>query len=130
VADGARIEGLAEMRSGLASATARMPQAIRTAGEQAAALIGGEARSVGAALGSVAAKAAGSISVMRNEVVLDEPFGWGAEKGSVRFHQFKPYLAGDEAGYFVGPAVTQSEASVEALYERAIDDAVRPAFPN
>jgi hypothetical protein len=123
-----RVEGLSELRSGLASATARLPEAIRQADAKAAEKVAGQAKTMGQALGSVAAKAARSITAMRNEIVLDEPFGWGAEKGAVQFRQFKAYVGGDEAGYFLGPAVAKTD--IESLYAQAVDQATRPAFPS
>lgn len=124
-----RIDGLKEFEAGLTSAAARLPEQVRQADVMAAEKIAGQAKSIGQTVGSVAAKAARSIVAMRNEIVLDEPFGWGAEKGSVQFHQFKAYLGdADEAGYFLGPALAKTD--VESLYAQAVDQATRPAFPS
>lgn len=124
-----RIDGLAEFRAGLGTAAARLPEAVRQADVKAAEKVAGQARAFGQSAGSVAAKAARSIQAMRDEVVLDEPFGWGAEKGAVKFHQFRAYLgADDEAGYFLGPALAKTD--IESLYAQAVDQATRPAFPS
>lgn len=124
-----RVEGLSELRAGLAQADARLPEQVRQADAKAAEKVGAQARALGQSLGSVAAKAARSIVAMRNAVVLDEPFGWGAEKGAGNYRQFKAYLGGgDEAGYFLGPAL--AKADIQSLYAQAVDQATRPAFPD
>lgn len=126
-----KVDGLSDFLSGVDQMRSRLPASIAETGRKAAALVAESARALGQSQGSVAAKAARSIALMSGQIVIDEPFGWGAEKGSIQYHQFKKYLgSSDDAGYFIAPAVKQAEATVEALYARMVDDLSRKAFPS
>lgn len=56
------------------------------------------------------------------------PFAMGAEFGSSRYHQFRPYLG--KTGYFLYPTIRAEQAEVMHIYEKAVDQIVKHAFPD
>ena len=61
------------------------------------------------------------------------PFAMGAEFGSVRYRQFKPWRGSNaDAGYFLYPTIRSMGQSgeIERLYMDAVEDAVKGAFPD
>lgn len=89
-------------------------------------------------LGSVAAKAAPSIRVSQTvnyaSVRLggrDAPYALGAEFGSIRFKQFKPYRGnGRDAGYFLYPTIREMEPEILVMYSEAFVRVSKEAFPD
>lgn len=90
------------------------------------------------ALGRMEAKAAKSLRAGRAKnsasVTIggaSAPFALGAEFGSNRFSQFRPWRgSGKGAGYWLWPAVRAEDRAIERVYEQAIDKATARAFPD
>lgn len=110
---------------------------LRLANLGAAELVAGRARGRASGLGGVAAKTAPSIKAAaeqrRAKVVLGGsqfPFAMGAEfggQGRPTTQQFKPHLG--RTGYALYPTVRDSRDEFVDVYERALDQLMRRAFP-
>jgi hypothetical protein len=84
-------------------------------------------------LGGVAAKAAHDIKIAGPGVVVlgGRPYDMGAEFGSFQYHQFERWRGkGDEAGYFLWPAIRRfRDSGMAQLWLSSVEPAFRDAFP-
>ena len=52
----------------------------------------------------------------------------GAEFGSYRYHQFKPWRgSSSDAGYFLYPSIRDDAGRIEEEYRDAVDDLIKRA---
>ena len=138
--DVVRVEGLADLQRELRKLDSKLPRELRQANLKAAELVATAARSKASSLGGVAAKTAPSIKAAaeqrRSKVTIGGPkypFAMGAEfggQGRPTTMQFKPWSGRDSgAGYFLYPAIRGTRDEFIEVYERAIDQLMRAAFP-
>lgn len=133
-----RVEGLAELQRELRKIDSKLPRELRVANKDAAEVVARAARARAVAQGSTAAKTAPSIKAAaeqrRSKVTLGGaryPFAWGAEfggQGRPTTMQFRPHRGRD--GYFLYPAIRSTRAEFMDVYERALDQLMRAAFPD
>jgi hypothetical protein len=125
-----QVEGLAELSRALRKLEgAEWSKELRDANKSVADLVAKDARAAAYSLGGVAAHVAPSIGARASQQSAGVAFGGarypmagGAEFGSNRFKQFKPWRGnGSDAGYFVYPAIRQDLDRIETEYTRAID---------
>lgn len=128
-----RAKGLDDARDALHDVADGIDRAIEEAGMAAARVIEQRARKNALGLGGVAAKSAPALSVEDSTagaaVAIGGnayPFALGAEFGSLRYQQFEPWR-GEEGGYFLYPAVRQTEPQTDEAYEDAIGDLIKRA---
>jgi len=58
------------------------------------------------------------------------PYAWGVEFGAKQFPQFRTWRGnGDDAGYLLFPTVRMDQQGIVDIYARALDEALRTAFP-
>lgn len=137
-ASGVQILGLKELRRDLRAWDNKAPRLITLAHKQLAVRVSREAKAYGVSQGSVAAKAARSIranATLTSAAVslggTRYPFAMGAEFGSHRFPQFKPWRGkGEDAGYFLWPTIRAMSTEIEQTYLTEVADVLRKsAFP-
>lgn len=129
VADAAvRVEGLAELQRALRQLSSEFPKEMRLEGKAIATDVADDARSRAFSLGGVAAKTAPSIKASAGARFAGVafggpayPFAGGAEFGSIRYSQFKPWRGNSsDAGYFVYPSIRDQADSIEERYLEAL----------
>jgi hypothetical protein len=106
---------------------------LRSANKRIAEMVAEDARGAAYAVGGVAAHVAPSIKASAGQqsagVALGGsayPMAGGAEFGSQRYKQFKPWRGnGPDAGYFVYPAIRQDLDRIESEYGKALDELAR-----
>lgn len=131
--DAIHVEGLTELNRSLKAMDSNLPKQLRAANKDVATEVAHGAQSAAYALGGVAAKTAPSIKasagVTSAGVALggpDYPFAGGAEFGSARYPQFKPWRGnGSDAGYFVYPTIRDKVDDIQRTYEEAVDDLIK-----
>lgn len=133
-----RVEGLADFQRELRRLDSKLPRELTAANRAAAEMVAERARSRARGLGSVAAKSAPSIKAAaeqrRSKINLGDnrhPFALGAEFGGRRrptTQQFEPWTG--KTGRFFYPTIRDTEDEFMAVYERAIDQLARAAFPS
>lgn len=129
------VEGLAELQKALRSLPKELRRDLTRANRMAASLVAQRARSRAIAQGSTAAHAAPSIRASATQTSAgvaigggSHPEALGAEFGSLRFKQFKPWLgSGPDAGYFLYPTIRNDEGAWIEPYEDLIDTITRKA---
>ncbi len=131
---GVQVEGLAELNRALRALGGREFQTeLRDAGKEIATEVSGDARSIALGLGGVAAKTAGSVSASAGFTSAGVslggsayPFAMGAEFGSNRFPQFRPWRgSGSGAGYFVYESIRRNADQIGEVYQDALDHIAR-----
>lgn len=125
----ARFHGLDEVRHDLRELAHDLPDALRKADQDAAEETAERARSAAYSLGGVAAHVAPSLKAAGREVSLGGSgydMAAGAEFGSRRYRQFKPWRgSGDSGGYFLYPTISRDADRIEGTYADALDDLLR-----
>jgi len=133
-----RVLGLREFQAELKALEGNWPRELTRAAKEAASLVLGAAQSAAAGQGGVAGHAAKSLRVtggQRSASIWlggdDHPEALGAEFGSIRFHQFKPYRGNAAgAGYFLYPSLRQQQPAVLDVYSAALERLFARAFPD
>lgn len=128
-----QVEGLAELNRALRLMDAGLQAELKAAGLKVAEFVAADARAVADTLGGVARKTAPSITAKGYTTGAgvsfggaSYPFAGGAEFGSYKYHQFKPWRGNSsDAGYFLYPAIRQDVDRIETEYGNAIDDLIR-----
>lgn len=128
-----QVQGLRELNLALRSIGKEAQAELRGASKDVAETVMSDARALGMSEGGVAAKVAPSIRATAGVKSAGlgfggaaYPFAAGAEFGSKRFAQFKPWRgAGANAGYFVYPAIRREAPRLEEDYLKAIDELMR-----
>lgn len=134
-----QVQGLREFQAALKALDDRLPRELAQANYEAADhVVAREASRRARSLGGVAGKAAASIKAAKQQRAAavsiggpQFPFALGAEFGGQRrptTQQFKPWKGHE--GYFLWPAIRETKPQFMEVYERAIDDLMRRAFPS
>ena len=128
---GVKVTGLAELNRALRDMGGReFQKELKEAGRSVATTVADDARGIASSLGGVAAKTAPSIRAAAGNTSAGVsfggsgyPFAMGAEFGSVRFKQFKPWRgSGSEAGYFVYSAIRDNADFIGEKYLAVVDE--------
>lgn len=137
---GIEVQGLREFTRELKRAQQNFGTEMRVANKKVADAVATRAQSTARGQGGVAAKTAPSIRSLaqqtRAQVSLGGgayPFAMGAEFGSFRYRQFKPWRgSGSDAGYFLYETIRDMgrAGDIERAFMDAVDDAVKGAFPS
>lgn len=128
-----QVEGLNELNRALKALGPELQKELKQTNLDVAQLVADDARGIAHSLGGVAAHVAPSIQAKGYTTSAGVGFGGpgypmagGAEFGSIRFKQFKPWRGnGADAGYFVYPAIRQDADRITTEYTEAIDDLMR-----
>lgn len=132
-----RVEGLTEAVRALRQIGPDAAKESRAASLEVATFVANDARARAYSLGSTAAHVAPTIRPAAGVSSAGVGFGGaanpeagGAEFGSVRFKQFKPWRgSGPEAGYFVYPTIRADADKVVETYEKRWDAIIKKRFP-
>lgn len=136
-ADAVKVNGLADFRRELKTIDAELPKELRKTNLAAAELVAKDARTKANNQGGVARHVEPSIiaAATQGNAKLawggsKFPMAAGAEFGSIRFKQFKPWRgSGSDAGYFMFPAVRETREQFIEVYDEMLADLTRHAFP-
>lgn len=128
-----QVSGLNELNRALKQLGPELQKELKETNLEVAQIVADDARGIAVSLGGVAAKTAPSIQAKGYTTSAGVgfggsgyPFAMGAEFGSYRFKQFKPWRGnGSDAGYFVYPAIRQDADRITSEYTEAIDDLMR-----
>lgn len=133
-----QIQGLAQFQRELKAIDKDLPKELKTAALAAAEVVATDARSRAESQGSVLAKSAPSFKAAaeqrRAKITLggpQYPFALGAEfggRGRPTTQQFLPHRG--RQGYAVYPAIRGTREEFIQVYERALDQLTRRAFPD
>jgi hypothetical protein len=134
--EGIKVEGLKELRAELKKLD--LEGDLKDANFAVAQLVSDAAKSRASGVSRLAARGARSLKPSRSGVAAQiriggpgAPEALGAEFGSSKFKQFKPWLgSGEDAGYFLWPTIRDKTPEVVEMYADAIDRIFRPAFPD
>lgn len=132
-----QVDGLPELSKALKAIGPDAQKELKVAAKKVATFVASDARSAASSLGGVAAKTAPSIKpsggVSGAGVSMggpSYPFAGGAEFGSYKYPQFKPWRGNQsDAGYFLYPAIRQDADRIETEFTAAIDDIIKRRFP-
>jgi len=132
-----RVVGLSEFLADL-KAMDWDTDVLTKAAKEAATMVLKAAQSMAGSEGGVAAHAAKSMraSAGRKSASIllgggDHPEAAGAEFGSIRFHQFKPYRGNSSgAGYFLYPSIRARTDEVVQIFSTAVERLISRAFPD
>lgn len=130
---GVQVKGLTELNRALKALGPEVRAELKAANVEVGQMVANDARSIAQGLGGVAAKVAPSINATKTQAGAGVSFGGaaypmagGAEFGSYRYKQFKPWRGnGSDAGYFVYPAIRQDSDEIAETYIERIDDLMR-----
>ncbi len=104
----------------------RIGDLVAQAAASRARAVGGVAAKVAPFLKSARAKETASVTYNSKRL----PFGAGAEFGSIRHPQFKPWRGnGEEGGYFLYPSIRELSPRILREYAEGFDAIAKRAFP-
>lgn len=129
------VHGLRELNRALKKLGPDFQRELKATNLDVASLVADDARGIAAGLGGVAAHVAPSITAKGYTTAAAvslggsaHPAAGGAEFGSNRYKQFKPWRGnGPDAGYFVYPSIRQNADRVRNEYEDAADALIKKA---
>lgn len=132
-----KVDGLRELNAALRAIGPEAQKELKEASRKVAEFVANDARAAAQSLGGVAAHVAPSIRPVGGVSGAGVAFGGaaypmagGAEFGSMRFKQFKPWRGnGSDAGYFAYPAIRQDADRIETEFTHAVDDIIKRRFP-
>lgn len=130
---GLRVHGLNELNKSLREMGKEFQKELTQANKGVAGFVADDAKAAAYSLGGVAAHVAPSIKAAGGTTWAGVSIGGaahpeasGAEFGSMRFKQFKPWRGnGSDAGYFLYPAIRQDADRIETEYTEALDRLMR-----
>ncbi len=131
---GVQVQGLTELNRALRDLGGRAFQGeLREAGREIANEVAADARGIAFGLGGVAAKTAPSITASAGFTSAGVsfggaayPFAAGAEFGSYRYKQFKPWRgSGSDAGYMVYESIRRNADEIGERYLDAVDQILK-----
>lgn len=130
---GVNVRGLAELNRALKELGPEVRNELKAANVEVGEMVATDAKGIAQGLGGVAAKVAPSIRATKTQNGAGVAFGGaaypfvgGAEFGSYRYKQFKPWRGnGSDAGYFVYPAIRQDSDEIAETYMERLDDLMR-----
>lgn len=132
-----KVEGLRELNRALRELGPDARAGLKDASRRVSELVAGDARSAAYSLGGVAAHVAPSIksrAAMNGGASVAiggarYPMAGGAEFGSRRFKQFKPWRGnGMEAGYFLYPTIRRDSDRIATEYTSALDGIIEEFY--
>lgn len=129
------VHGLAQLNRALRELDSDLPKELRSTNKKVAEKVASGARGRAQSLGGVAAHVAPSLRAtagVRSAGVAGGgaayPMFGGAEFGSYRYPQFKPWRGnGSDAGYFLYPEIRDEAPNIEDEYREALNDLIRKA---
>lgn len=132
-----KVDGLVELNRALKALGPEAQKELKDASRRVADFVAKDAASAAHSIGGVAAHVAPSIKPVGGVSGAGVAFGGasypmagGAEFGSLRFHQFKPWRGNSsDAGYFVYPSIRQDADRIETEFADAVDDIIKRRFP-
>lgn len=132
-----KVDGLTELNRALRAIGPEAQRELRDASRKVAGFVASDASAAARSLGGVAAHVAPSITAVGGVSNAGVAFGGsaypmagGAEFGSMRFKQFKPWRgSGHEAGYFVYPSIRRDEDRIVTEYTDAVEQVISRNFP-
>ncbi len=135
------VTGVKEANAALRRVGPELRKEFKKATRDIAGTVAGDARSKAQGLGGVAAKVAPSIKPVSGGTQnatgagvafggANYPMGPGAEFGSYRYKQFKPWRgSGPGAGYFVYPAIRDNSEYIFRSFDQAAQRLISREFP-
>ena len=129
-----KVDGLRELNAALRDLGGNdLAKELTAASRQVAEFVAADAKAAAYSLGGVAAHVAPSIGVRASRqsagVALGGaryPMAGGAEFGSYRYRQFKPWRGNSsDAGYFVYPAIRRDADRIETEFTDAVGDLIK-----
>lgn len=128
-----RVTGLSELNRRLRALGPDVQKELKETNRSVAEFVADDARGAARSIGGVAAKVAPSIKAKGGNTSAGVSFGGaaypmagGAEFGSIKYKQFKPWRGnGSDAGYFVYPAIRQDAERITTEYTHALDRLMR-----
>ncbi len=132
-----KVQGLRELSRALKKLGPEAQKELKTASREVAGFVASGAANRARSLGGVAAHVAPSISATGGVSGAGVGFGGaaypmagGAEFGSYRYKQFKPWLGnGPGAGYFVYPTIRAESDRIVQQFSDAVDKVIERNFP-
>ena len=129
-----KVTGLRELSRALKNIGPEAQKELREASRTVAGFVASDAAAAARSLGGVAAHVAPSISPVGGVSSAGVAFGGsaypmagGAEFGSVRFKQFKPWLG--HKGYFPYPQIVDNEDRIVEEFTGAVNKVIEKRFP-
>lgn len=128
-----RVDGLRDLNRALKALGPEFQAELKAANIDVAELVADDARAAAYSQGGVAAKTAPSLKATRTSgsagVGLGGsayPFAGGAEFGSIKHKQFKPWRGNDSgAGYFLYPSIRDNSERIVSEYMGALNEILR-----
>lgn len=133
-----KVQGLSDLNKALKAIGPDARKELKDVSKEASDMVASDARRIAYTIGGVAAKVAPSIrataSVTGSGAVsiggAAYPMAGGAEFGSLKYKQFKPWRGnGPDAGYFLYPAIRDDIDKIVELYVEGIDGIIKRRFP-
>lgn len=133
-----RVHGLAQLNRALRAIGPDARKELKAASQEAAEMVATGARAAALSIGGVAAHVAPSIKPVASMsgsagVAIGGstyPMAGGAEFGSIRFKQFKPWRgSSSDAGYFLYPTIRRDADRVVENYVDHLDGIIKRRFP-
>lgn len=132
-----KVDGLTELNRALRGLGPDAQKELKEASRSVATFVASDARSAANALGGVAAHVAPSIKPVGGVSGAGVAFGGarypmagGAEFGSYRYKQFKPWRGNSsDAGYFVYPAIRRDADRIVTEFTDAVQKVIDRRFP-
>ena len=132
--DTIRVHGLPELQRGLKQVEG-MERELSKTNKSVASMVAKQAQGAAYSLGSTPAHVAPSLKATARATYAAVTLGGGqyemaagAEFGSDRYPQFKPWRGtGEGGGYFLWPTIRRDEDRIVTEYEHGIDDLLRRA---
>lgn len=128
-----QVRGLAELNRTLRALGPDVQKELKETNRSVAEFVADDAKGAAHSLGGVAAKVAPSIKAKAGNTSAGVSFGGaaypmagGAEFGSIKYKQFKPWRGnGSDAGYFLYPAIRRDAERITTEYTHALDRLMR-----
>lgn len=121
-----QVDGLTELNKALRELEPSFRKELKGLNLRVAKLVTEQAMAAAYSIGGVAAHVAPSLKAKGMQqsagVQLGDPAAAGAEFGSVRFKQFKPWKGNTStAGYFLYPTIRGEASNIEGIYAKGVD---------
>lgn len=132
-----KVDGLRELNAALRAIGPDAQKELREASKEVAEMVADDARAAAYTIGGVAAHVAPSLRAVAGVKSAGVagggaryPMFGGAEFGSYKHKQFKPWRGNDSgAGYFLYPSIRADSDRITTTYTDAIDGILARRFP-
>jgi hypothetical protein len=126
---GVRVHGLTELNKTLREMGPEFQKELTQTNKSVAGFVADDAKAAAYSLGGVAAKVAPTVKAAGGTTWAGVsfggsayPFAGGAEFGSLRYKQFRPWRGnGSDAGYFLYPSIRRDADRITTEYTEALD---------